>query len=49
MTPIFEFGTSSMASILEYTGELISNAMPLIVIILGIGIGLWVISYFIHR
>lgn len=45
----FEFSTSSIASVLGYTGELIGDAMPLIVVILGIGIGLWILSYFIHR
>jgi len=46
---IFEFTTSSMASILDYTGTLIGNAMPLIVIILGIGIGLWILDHFLLR
>lgn len=49
MTPIFEFTTSSVASIVGWTGELISNVMPILVIILGIGIGLWILDHFLHR
>ncbi len=49
MTPIFELTPTTTDNILAYAGQLISDAMPLLVIILGIGIGLWVIGYFIRR
>jgi type IV secretory pathway TrbL component len=49
MTPIFEFTTSSVDYILAYIGNVVGSAMPIIVIVLGIGIGLWVLSYFIHK
>ena len=49
MTPIFEFTTSTISSILAYTGNLIGSVMPLIVVVIGIGIALWIIDHFILR
>lgn len=49
MTPIFEFTTSNVSSTLAYVSNIILGVMPLIVVILGISIALWIIGYFIHR
>lgn len=49
MPPIFEFTTSSVSSMLAWTGNLISNVMPLIVVILGIGIALWILDHFLLK
>ncbi len=48
-TPIFELTGESTASIVGWAGQLISNVMPLLVIVLGIGIGLWILDHFLHR
>ena len=45
----FEFTSENINTILAYTGTLIGNAMPLVVIILGIGIGLWILDHFLLR
>ncbi len=45
----FEFSTSSIASIISYTGNLIGDVMPLIVIIIGIGIALWILDHFLLK
>lgn len=49
MSPIFEFTTSSMDKILAYTGNLIGSVMPLIVVVIGIGIALWILDHFLLR
>jgi hypothetical protein len=43
----FEFSSSTMAGIIGYAGDLIGNAMPLIVVVVGVSIGLWILAHFI--
>ncbi len=45
----FDLGTSTMAGITEITTGLIGDLMPLIVVVLGLGIGLWILDHFIAR
>lgn len=45
----FTLTTSTMAGIIDSASTLIGNAMPLVVIILGIGIGLWILDHFLLR
>lgn len=45
----FEFSTSTIAGIIDYASTIIGNMMPYVVIILGIGIGLWILDHFLHR
>lgn len=47
MNPIFEFTTENVSSTLAYVSNVILGVMPLIVVILGIGIALWIIGHFI--
>ena len=49
MISIITLATSDMTAILGYAGSLVSDLMPLLVVIIGIGIGMWIISYFIKR
>lgn len=49
MTTFFELSEATMAGIVENASSIIGNAMPLIVIILGIGIGLWILDHFLLR
>lgn len=46
---MFEFTEANITSIFSYAGDLIGSLMPVLVIIIGIGIGLWVLSYFLPR
>lgn len=45
----FEFTEPAMAGIIENASTLIGNAMPLIVVIIGIGIGLWILGFLLKR
>jgi hypothetical protein len=45
----FEISSTTIAGIMGYASTLISNAMPLVVIIVGLGIGLMVLDHFLFR
>jgi hypothetical protein len=45
----FQLSSSTIAGIIDSASTLIGNAMPLVVIILGIGIGLWILDHFLLR
>lgn len=47
-TGFFEFNETHIADILGYVGDLVGDLMPLIVLILGIMIGLWVIQIIVN-
>lgn len=47
-TGFFEFNETHIADILGYVGDLVGDLMPLIVLILGITIGLWVIQIIVN-
>lgn len=49
MLTIIPLETEDITAILAYAGTLVSDLMPLIIIIIGISIGMWVISYFLKR
>lgn len=38
-----------MTEILAFIGEIVGDFLPLIVIVLGIGIGLWIVERLIFR
>lgn len=49
MSPLFEFTADNVSSTLAWTGNLIGSAMPLLVVILGVAIALWILGYFFKR
>lgn len=44
----FEFNSTHISDILAVVGDLVGDLMPLIVLILGIMIGLWVIQIIVN-
>lgn len=44
----FEFNSTHISDILGVVGDLVGDLMPLIVLILGITIGLWVIQIIVN-
>lgn len=42
-TPFFEITTNDLLGMVGWAKEIIGNAMPLILIILGIGVGIFII------
>jgi len=40
---------SSTDQIVSYITEIVGDFLPLIVIVLGIGVGIWVINKILHR
>lgn len=49
MFSIITLATSDMSGILGYAGELVGDFMPLLIVVIGISIGLWVINAILHR
>ena len=49
MSPIFEFTPANISEMLAYTGNVISSLMPLIVVVIGIGIALWIFDHFLLK
>jgi len=46
---MFDFTQANIDSIFGYAGDLIGSLMPILVIIIGIGIALWILSFFMPK
>ena len=46
---LIEFSTTTIAGIVNYATDVIGGVMPYVVIILGVGIGLWILDHFIAK
>lgn len=40
----FEISTSSVSTLLAYVGTLFNNVLPLFLLVVGLAVGLWVLS-----
>ena len=49
LTTFFTFETEDITAMTGYASDLVGNFMPVIVVILGIGIALWIIDSIIHK
>jgi hypothetical protein len=49
ITTFFTFSSEDITAMTGYSADLVGNFMPVIVVILGIGIALWIIDGIIHK
>lgn len=49
MFPLFTFTTNDMLGITGWATEVVGDAMPLLIVIIGIAIGVWVIRAIFHQ
>lgn len=48
-TTFLTISPEDIASMVGYAADLVGNLMPVIVVILGVSIGLWVFNVIFHR
>lgn len=48
MFTFFSFEEADITAIIGHAGDIVGDTMPLLIVILGIGIGLWVIRVILN-
>lgn len=49
LTTFLNIGTEDITSMIGYASDLIGNLMPVIVVILGVSVGLWIFRTIFHK
>lgn len=49
LTTFLTISSEDVAAIVGYGADLIGNLMPVIVVILGISLGLWIFDHIFHK